>query len=122
MVILMAALTKRIVDSARPKPADYFLWCSSVPGFGARVYPSGKRVFVCRVRVGRATRRIKIGVFGAYTVEQARQRAREIIRAAGAAQANLVTTRFRRPKRDATLKIDEGRFARHIKPLIGLGT
>ena len=30
-----------------------------------------------------------------------------------------MTTRFRRPKRDATLKIDEGRVARHIKPLIG---
>jgi integrase len=28
-------------------------------------------------------------------------------------------TRFRRPKREATLKIDEGRIARHIKPLIG---
>jgi hypothetical protein len=77
-------------------------------------------------------------------VEQARQRAHDIIRAAPkgeqreksdgrnaitvselcdsyleAARASLVMTRFRRPKRDATLKIDEGRIARHIKPLIG---
>ena len=81
-VILMPALTKRLVDAAKPKEADYFLWCSSTPGFGIRIYPSGKRVFVCQVRVGRATRRIKIGIFGAYTVEQARQRAQEIIRAA----------------------------------------
>jgi integrase len=98
------------------------------------------------VRVGRATRRVKIGPFGPYTVEQARQRAQEIVRAAcegrdpqreksdgrnaitvselcdnylEAARADLVMTRFRRPKRDATLKIDEGRIARHIKPLIG---
>src|SRR5262249_10086853 len=28
-------------------------------------------------------------------------------------------TRFRQPKRGSTLKIDEGRIARHIKPLIG---
>jgi integrase len=116
------------------------------PGFGIRIYPSGKRVFVCQVRVGRATRRIKIGIFGPYTVEQARQRAQQIVRAASegrdpqreksdgrnaitvselcdnyleAARASLVMTRFRRPKRDATLKIDEGRIARHIKPLIG---
>ena len=122
-----------------------FLWCSSTPGFGIRIYPSGKRVFVCQVRVGHATRRIKIGVFGPYTVEQA-QRAQEIVRAASegrdpqreksdrrnaitvselcenyleAARANLVMTRFRRPKGGATLKIDEGRIVRHIKPLIG---
>ena len=145
LVIPMPALTKRLVDAAKPKETDYFLWCSSTPGFGIRIYPSGKRVFVCQVRVGRATRRIKIGIFGAYTVEQARQRAQEIIRAASegrdpqreksddrnaitvselcdnyleAARASLVMTRFRRPKRDATLKIDEGRVARHIKPLM----
>ena len=142
----MPTLTKRLVDAAKPKEVDYFLWCSSTPGFGVRVYPSGKRVFVCQVRVGRATRRIKIGLYGPYTVEQARQRAHDIIRAASegrdpqreksdgrnaitvselcdnyleAARTNLVMTRFRRPKRDATLKIDEGRIARHIKPLIG---
>jgi hypothetical protein len=142
----MPALTKRLVDAAKPKQVDYFLWCSSTPGFGVRVYPSGKRVFVCQVRVGRATRRIKIGLYGPYTVEQARQRAQGIIRSASegrdpqrekidgrnaitvskmcdsyleAARANLVMTRFRRPKRDTTLKIDEGRVARHIKPLIG---
>lgn len=142
----MPALTKRLVDAAKPKQGDYFLWCSGTPGFGIRVYPSGKRVFVCQVRVGRATRRIKIGIYGAYTVDQARQRAQDIIRAASegrdpqrektddrdaitvskmcdayleAAQASLVMTRFRRPKRVSTLKIDEGRVARHIQPLIG---
>src|SRR5262249_57625784 len=77
----MPALTKRLISSAGPKQRDYFLWCSSVPGFGVRVYPSSKRVFVCQVRVGRATRGVKIGAFGPYTVEQARQRAQEIVRA-----------------------------------------
>lgn len=142
----MPNLTKRVVDAAEPANSEFFIWCSSTPGFGVRVYPSGKRVFVCQVRVGRATRRVKIGVYGPYTVEQARQRAQEIIRAAAegrdpqrekaelrnaitvsemcdqyleAAGANLVMTRFRRPKGSATLKIDEGRVARHIKPLIG---
>ena len=128
----MPALTKRLVDAAKPMQADYFLWCSGTPGFGIRVYPSGKRVFVCQVRVGRATRRVKIGVYGAYTVDQARQRAQDIIRAASegrdpqrektndrdaitvskmcdtyleAAHASLVMTRFRRPKRVSTLKL-----------------
>jgi hypothetical protein len=141
----MPALTKRLISSAPLKQREYFLWCSSVPGFGLRIYPSGKRVFICQVRVGRATRRVKIGAFGPFTAEQARQRAQEIVRAAsegrdpqreksdarkaitvselcdnylGAAETGLVTTRFRQPKRASTVKIDEGRIARHIKPLM----
>ncbi len=142
----MASLTKRAVDAARPAEAEYFIWCGSTPGFGLRIYPSGKKVFISQVRVGRATRRVKIGAFGPYTVEQARQRAQEINRAAAegrdpqrekaetrfaitvaemcdqyleAARAGLVTTRFRRAKRPATVAIDEGRISRHIKPLLG---
>ena len=142
----MAALTKRTLDAAKPATKEYFLWCSATPGFGAQIYPSGKKVFIEQVRVGRATRRVKIGLYGPYTVEQARRRAGEISRAAAegrdpqrekadqraaitvsamcdqyleAARANLVTTRFGRSKRATTLAIDEGRIARHIKPLIG---
>jgi integrase len=142
----MASLTKRAVDAARPADVEYFIWCGSTPGFGLRIYPSGKKIFISQIRVGRATRRVKIGAYGPYTVEQARQRAQEIHRTAAegrdpqrekaetrsaiivadmcdlyleAARAGLVTTRFRRAKRAATLAIDEGRISRHIKPLIG---
>ena len=142
----MTALTKRALDAAGPRPAEYFLWCGSLAGFGARVYPTGRKVFVAQVRVGRATRRVKIGPFGAYTVDQARDRAKAIIQAAAegrdpqrekqdarqaitvaelceaymeAARSGLVTTRFKRPKRATTLAIDEGRIQRHIVPLIG---
>ena len=140
------SLTKRVVDAAKPQARDYFLWCSSTPGFGLRVYPSGKKVFVAQVRVGRTQRRVKIGPFGPFTVEQARKRAEEVVRAASegrdpqrekrdartaitvaelcdayleAARAGLVITRFRRAKRPSTVAIDEGRIARHIKPLVG---
>src|SRR5438874_12500509 len=79
---LMAARTKRALDAAEPRPAEFFLWCGGLAGFGARVYPSGKRVFIAQVRVGRAPRRVKIGAFGPFTVDQARDRARAIIQAA----------------------------------------
>jgi integrase len=142
----MAALTKRAVDAAKPQERDYFVWCGSMPGFGVRVYPSGKKVFISQVRVGRATRRVKIGAYGPYTVEQARTRAQEVARIAhdggdpqrekterrsaitvaelcdeylGAARGGLVVTRFQHAKRASTLAIDEGRIARHITPLIG---
>ena len=142
----MPSLTKRAVDAAKPQAGDYFLWCSSTPGFGVRVYPSGNKVFVAQVRVGRQQRRVKIGLFGPFTVEQARKRGEEVVRAASegrdpqqdkrdarnaitvadlcnsyleAARAGLVITRFRRSKRASTVAIDEGRIARHIKPLVG---
>jgi hypothetical protein len=142
----MPALTKRALDTAEPRPAEFFLWCGSLAGFGARIYPSGKKVFVAQVRVGRATRRVKIGAFGPYTVDQARDRAKAIIQAAAegrdpqlekqearkaitvgelcerymaAARAGSVTSRFKRPKRPRTVSDDEGRISRHILPLIG---
>ena len=140
------ALTKRALDAAKPGDKEFFLWCDSLAGFGVRIYPSGKKVFLAQVRIGRFQRRVKIGPYGAYTVEKARKRAEAIIRAAvegrdpqrekaeaklaltvaelcdeylAAARAGLVMTRFKRPKRPATVAIDEGRVARHIKPLIG---
>ena len=36
-----------------------------------------------------------------------------------AAKSGQILTRFKRPKKASTLKIDEGRIKRHIKPLIG---
>jgi integrase len=141
------ALTKRALDAAKPSEKDFFLWCDRLAGFGARIYPSGRKVFLAQVRVGRFQRRVKIGAYGAYTVEKARERAEAIIRTAAegrdpqrekseakqaltvaelcdeyldAARAGLVMTRFKRPKRPATVAIDEGRVARHIKPLIGV--
>jgi integrase len=144
----MPKLTKRMLDASKARSVDYFLWCAGTPGFGVRIYPSGKKVFVAQVRVGprHQTQRHKIGQFGPFTVEQARAQASTIVRAAaqgrdprrekwekasaftinelcdrylGAARAGLVITRFRQPKRSSTISIDEGRISRHIKPLIG---
>lgn len=143
----MPKLTKRILDAAKPVRArDVFLWCSEDRGFGARIYPTGRVCFITQVRVGRTQRRVKIGAYGAFTVEQAREVARRIIRAASegrdpqrekqdrkkavtvselcdlyleAGRAGRVLTRFGRPKRPSTLAIDVGRIVRHIKPLLG---
>jgi Arm domain-containing DNA-binding protein len=79
----MPVLTKRLLDSAQPRTKDYFLFCSRLPHFGARIHPTGRKVFVAQVRVGRRRiRRVKIGPYGPFTLDQARERAGEIIRAA----------------------------------------
>jgi len=48
----MANLTKRTVDAAPICDKEYFIWCHGTPGFGVRIYPTGRKVFVAQVRVG----------------------------------------------------------------------
>ena len=142
----MPSLTKRVVDAAKPRDERYFVWCSALPGFGVRIYPSGRKVFVAQIRIGRQQRRVTIGTFGAFTVDAARERAKAVIQAAAdgrdpqrekqearrpttvaelcneylqAAKNGLVVTRFGRPKPPGTIAIDDGRIRRHIVPLIG---
>jgi len=140
-------LTKRMVETARADgDREAFVWCEALPGFGVRVYPSGRKVYIVQVRVGRRQRRVKIGLVEALTLDEARERAKAAIDAAAegrdpqlekrerreaitvaelcerymeAADAGLVRTRFRRRKAASTLAIDRGRIDRHIVPLIG---
>jgi hypothetical protein len=39
----MPKLTKRLVDAAETKPAEFFVWDSEIPGFGLRILPSGRK-------------------------------------------------------------------------------
>ncbi len=40
---VMVKLTKRTVDAAKVGDKDYFIWEDELPGFGLRVFASGKR-------------------------------------------------------------------------------
>ena len=42
----MAKLTKRLVDAAESREKDYVIWDDELPGFGLRVFASGKRSYV----------------------------------------------------------------------------
>ena len=74
----MPKLTKRTVDSLKSEAREYTVWDTALPGFGCRVWPSGKRTFILKYRVagGRSgtVRKPTIGRLGAITVEEARAR------------------------------------------------
>lgn len=78
-----AKLTKGYVDRVKPGPKDKFHWDSEVKGFGVRVTPTGKLTFIVQGRIeGSAApaARITIGPYGVFTVDQARDVAREHLR------------------------------------------
>lgn len=75
----MPKLTKRVLDAAEPRVADYFLWDSEMPCFGLRIMPSGRKSYLVQYRQGGRTRRVSIGRHGTLTPEEARKKARELL-------------------------------------------
>ena len=72
----MPKITKRVVDAAGPRDKDYVIWDDELPGFGLRVFTSGKRSYVIQYRSGGRSRRYTIGLHGVWTAETARQEAK----------------------------------------------
>ncbi|MDD3029126.1 MAG: tyrosine-type recombinase/integrase [Alphaproteobacteria bacterium] len=71
----MARLTKRTVEAAKVKEKDYLIFDSELSGFGLRVMPSGRKIFVLQYRIGVRTRRFTLGSFPGLTPELAREKA-----------------------------------------------
>lgn len=72
-------LNKTIVDSlefkgSNPK-AKCIFWDDEVPGFGVRVWPSGKKTFLLAYRYAGRQRYLTLGAYGTLTPHQAREMA-----------------------------------------------
>ncbi len=142
----MSKLTKRVVDAADVREKDYFIWDDELPGFGLRVFASGKRSYLIQYRALGRTRRYTIGLHGIWTPETARQEAKaqlgRVARGDNPSEerqldhqamtvkelctlylkdlnAGLILGKGGRPKKATTIVTDTGRIERHIMPLIG---
>ena len=142
----MTKLTKRTVDAADVHEKDYFIWDDELPGFGLRVFASGKRSYLIQYRAAGRTRRYTIGLHGVWTPETARQEAKvqfgRVARGDNPSEerqldhkaitvkelcalyvadlnAGLILGKGGRPKKPTTIVTDTGRIDRHILPLIG---
>jgi integrase len=77
-------LTKPAVDALRPRSADAVYWDSTLPGFGVKVTPKGRKVFIAMYRTQGGKSRLRkytIGPYGRVTLHQARTAAQRIFAA-----------------------------------------
>ena len=72
-------LSGRAVDSLSVSDKDAIFWDRELAGFGVRVYPSGRKVYVVQSRAQGALRRVTLGTHGELTATQARLRAAQVI-------------------------------------------
>ena len=78
----MARITKKAVDALTAREREYMLWDRDIKGFGVRVHPSGRKVYLVKYRHrGRVVKKT-IGPHGAIPPAAARACAAEIITAA----------------------------------------
>jgi integrase len=139
-----ARITKRTVD-ALPTPTkeagEARVWDTDLKGFFVRVYPSGRRVYALKYRLGPLQRIFTIGVHGSpYTPETARdaadaalrrvavgedpatekKAAREALTVAALIERYLEDGPATKPgKRASTWANDGSNLNRHIRPLLG---
>jgi Arm DNA-binding domain/Phage integrase central domain len=74
-------LTKSAIDALHTPPKDIVYWDRSAPGFGVKVTPKGRKVFIVLFRTAGAGSRLRkytIGPYGRVTLHQARLAAQKV--------------------------------------------
>lgn len=143
----MPKLTKTIIDSAEAREKAYFIWCAELPGFGLRIFPTGKKTFyVDYYNQDGQRKRMSIGPFGKLTVDEARKLARIHLSDAlkgedpalerktrrgsltvaelcsqyfEQAEKGLILGRGGKPKKKTTIDTDKSMITAHVLPLLG---
>lgn len=129
-------LTKRVVEGAKTKSKDAFLWDTDIAGFGVKVTPGGGRIYILQARLEGRKRRFTIGRHGSpWTVDEARKEAVRLLATLcdgvdphQADQAktirvdalcDLYMEEGASRKKESTRQTDRSLIRRHIKPLLG---
>jgi hypothetical protein len=135
----MPKLTKRFIDSVQPDPAKTLkYWDTELKGFGVVVLPSGRCTYCIKYRnADHIQKRVKIGVHGQITAEEARNLAKIKLGKVAygedlaettkqvrdlptvAELANDYLERHAQRKRDKSFKEDQRLLKSHIIPVLG---
>ena len=107
-------LTALLARDARPGARDIVLFDRTLPGFGLRIHPSGRKVWILQARIDGRTRRLQIGRYGDMDLAAARRRARAMqarIRAGGNPAEDA-----RRARTAPTVRELAEKYLRHCDP------
>ena len=72
-------ISKRTVDLLSVEGKDAVFWDHDLPGFGIRVYPTGRKVYVVQSRGPGGPKRVTLGRHGELAADQARRKAAVVI-------------------------------------------
>lgn len=131
-------ITKRTLDELQTPSRDMFVWDEGLKGFGVKITPKGKRVFVLQSRLHGRSIRLTIGAYGQpWSPDTARSEAMRLLgelargidprqskqnRALEMTVEQLCEVYFRDAcghKKPATVVNERGKARRHIVPLLG---
>ena len=77
-------LTKSIIDALPTPEKEIVYWDESLPGFGLKITPKGRKVFIVLYRAGGSGSRLRkytIGPYGRVTLHNARLEAQKVLAA-----------------------------------------
>ena len=77
----MPRLTKKLIESSPTTEKDHIIFDDELPGFGLRLLPSGRKIFIIQYRIGRRARRLTIGPYPIFIPETARTEAIKVLAA-----------------------------------------
>ena len=76
-------ITKRLIDSLKPRSGEYFVWDGSLAGYGVRVQTTGAMSYVVKYRAGSGraapTRRLTLAKVGTLAPDEARTLAKRMV-------------------------------------------
>jgi integrase len=112
-------LTKSVIDALPTSAKDVIYWDQGCPGFGVKVTPKGRKVFVVLYRTagaGSQLRKFTIGPYGRVTLHQARVAAQKIFAARLEGRDPAVEKREarRRTVEDGVGDLIEAFIAQHV--------
>src|SRR6202051_820102 len=112
-------LTKSTIDTLPVPSSDLVYWDIASPGFGVKVAPTGRKVFIVLYRTGGAgskLRKYTIGPYGRVTLHQARVSAQKVF-AAKLEGRDLAAEKRDARKRMVADRVEdllEGYIAQHV--------
>ena len=119
--ILAKAAPGRIEDydvpchNLRRQQLDTIFFDKSLPGFGLRIHPSGRNVWIVQARIERRSRRIVIARHGEWDLAQARRRTRDMLARIRAGQNRADD--IKREKEAPALREFAAEYLRRCDPL-----